>query len=372
MKLRQIIVLVIFLIINGLILAVLFMGPEDKEEEDKKKSSIQYFEATTVKNGVHIDHISSYGKITGAMAFDLSSEVRGKLLKGDVTFKPGVKFRKGQVICRVDNTDALYSLSARKSSFITLIANALPDIKLDFPKEYDKWLDYMTSLTLNRPIPTLPGWNSDQEKVFLASRNIISEYFGIKGNENTISKYVLVAPFSGMIQTTFANIHSNVTPGARLATLVETNNFELQAPFQMGEMRYVEKGDQGVLTDNDGREIGTAIVDRISDVVNQNTQSVDVYMKVIPHNNEYFYEGMFANLRMRIDSIPNSFELPRRAVNVDSVYLLQDSSLVRKHVSVERKKSNSIIVKGLNDGEMVVISRVENYVDTLKAAPIVR
>lgn len=372
MKIRQISVLLIFLLINGLIVWTLFGNKEEEKDENEKKSLLQYYEADYVKNQTHIAEITSYGQIKGATSFDLSSEVQGKLLQGNVRFKPGIKFTKGQVLCRVDNTDALYNLSARKASFITLIANALPDLRIDFPDEFEKWKSYMDRLTLNRPIPDLPAWSSDKEKVFLASRNIISEYFGIKGNENTISKYTLTAPFNGMIHTTFVDINANVSPGVRLATLVETKNFEMKAPFRLEEMPYINLGKTGQLTNNKGEVIGMATVDRISEIVNQNTQSVDVYLKVAPTENGYFYDGMFANLQIPTDSIYQSFELPRRAVHDDSVYVFMDSSLFKKHVTIARKKSNSIIIKGLNDGELVVTNRVEKYIDTLKSVPILR
>ena len=75
------------------------------------------------------------------------------------------------------------------------IACILPDIKIDFPESFQKYQDFFNSLKIDQPLPELPELDSDKEKVFLASRNILNDYFNIKSAEVRLSKYRLICTF---------------------------------------------------------------------------------------------------------------------------------------------------------------------------------
>ena len=205
MKIRHFVIIGSTALIIALMLAVI-RGNKGEESKKKKKARITYFAATFVKKDTFNYEIGSHGIVTALHEVPISAEVQGQMLPGNVPFRPGVSFRKGQTICKIDNEEYLYTLAARKSSFINLIASILPDIQLDYPNEKEKWEDYLSRIVLNQPLPQMPMWNSKKEKVFLSSRNITTEYFTIKGMEEKASKYVIRAPFDGIFVRMIVNL----------------------------------------------------------------------------------------------------------------------------------------------------------------------
>lgn len=352
-------------------------GNKGKETNKKKSERVTYYAAVPVKKDTFNYEIGSHGIVTALHEVPISAEVQGKMLPGSVPFRPGVSFKKGQVICKIDNEEYLYSLAARKSSFINLIATILPDIQLDFPEEKNKWEDYLSNIVLNKPLPQMPMWNSKKEKVFLASRNIITEYFTIKGMEEKASKYIITAPFDGIFVRTNTQVYATISPGVQLATIMQNDAFELKAPFQVDDLDSLNKGTKAKITNEKGKVIGYGKVDRIADLINANTQSVDVYFTIETFKDEKIRSGQYVNVSISTLKVPNVFEIPRKALVKDSVsrvyvYNKVDSVLTPKQVKVERTLKDSYLISGIQENLMLITDRVEEYSDTLKVGIVVQ
>ena len=59
---------------------------------------------------------------------------------------------------------------------MSLLSQQLSDLAVDFPQEADKWNAFFNRLSVDEDLPPLPAINSAKEKVYLAVRNVISEF----------------------------------------------------------------------------------------------------------------------------------------------------------------------------------------------------
>ena len=374
MKLRHIIIIAIFVGINLAVFFTLNYGGGEEKEEKQKEEFVQVLEARNVKNTKEQFEIVGYGTITSFNAVDISAEVQGKLFAGKQPLKPGVKIRKGQTIFSISDADAQYNLRSRKSGFINIIAQMLPDIRIDFASEYEKWSDYVASIKLNRELPTLPAWSSDKEKVFLATRNVLTEYFSIKSLEEQLSKYYIQAPYNCVITEVYVSEYSVVNPGAKIVRIAQTDNFELSVPVPVSSLDAIEVGTKGEVFSTGGELKGVATVVRISEVINKTTQSVNVYLRPKAIEGNRFIEGEY--VRVEIDEVGefSGIRLPRQAVSDGQVYTYKkaDSTLVPTKVSVLDVNENGVFVSGLQENETVIIQEVLNYADTLKYGILVK
>ncbi|MCB0479341.1 MAG: HlyD family efflux transporter periplasmic adaptor subunit [Crocinitomicaceae bacterium] len=370
MKKRQFIILgssfVIFLML------VFWVGSNKKMEKKKgkEKSNIKYYPVVKVENKDQQVNLISYGQISSYKSIDINSEVSGKLVRGNIELKPGVKFRQGQLIAFVENNEVWYNLAARKGSYINMVANILPDIKFDFPNEYSKWEKYMKSIKLNEDIPDLPKWNSEKEKVLLATKGVLAEYFSIKSLEANTQKYKIIAPFDGTILESYIDVGTNVNMGSRIIKIIHTGNYEVKVPMSMADLERLKEQKEVIISNSDGKEIGVGLMTRSTDVVNQQTQSIDVYFRIQPLEGEKLYNGMYINVSMKGDEIKDAVLLPRRSVNRGSVYVVADSSLVSKNIKVERYEGDSVYVSGLTNGDFVVLNSVQTVVDSIKVVGV--
>lgn len=376
MKLRHIIIIAVFILINGLIgMALLRGGKSSSKGEDKKVTVVI---PTVVAKQVHnVDetfNITAFGEVTAYNSIDVSAEVQGKLIKGKIELKPGVKFRKGDLLFKIKDTEAIYNIRSRKSSFINMIATILPDIKSDFPSEFDKWNNYINSIKLNKTLPTLPSWTSNKEKVFLSNRKILSEYFSIKSAEEQLTKYYVYAPFSGTIKDVFINEHSIVNPGGKVMTIVQTSNYELPLSIPLEQANEIKIGTQANIFTTTGELKATGKVIRISDVLNKQTQSITAFVKPKVLKNKHIIEGEYLKAELNLGSSFNGIRVPYPAISKNNtVYIYQaDSTFKPKNIQVLNENDKGIFISGLNDGETVILQEIFNYTDTSKFKVILK
>lgn len=375
MKLRHILIIAVFILFNVFVGWSLYLvGKKDKEEEKPKTIFVPTLTAAMVENKTEIMNVGGFGTITSFNAVDLACEVQGKLTAGKHNLKPGVKFKKGDLLFKINDTDAQYSLRARKSSFITIIANLLPDLRTDFPEEFDKWNNYINDIKLNENLPQLPSWKSSKEKIFISTRNVLTEYFNIKGLEEQLNKYNVYAPFSGVITDVYMNNYSVVNPGSRILRIVETDNFEVAVSIGAEQLDLVHVGAQTSIYSTEGILKGSGVVVRISEVINKNTQSVDVYVKPKSLDGYSFIEGEYIHVKIDQQDEQTGFRIPKEALTDDHVYVYSpsDSTLQPQVVQVVETNAEGVFVKGLKDNMIVVTQEVLNLTDTSKYQVLIK
>ena len=71
----------------------------------------------------------------------------GKILQGDVPFKEGQNFSKGDVLIKIYNNDAEASIKASRSNFLRTLSLILPDMMVDYPDSYPAWKDFFNLLS---------------------------------------------------------------------------------------------------------------------------------------------------------------------------------------------------------------------------------
>jgi multidrug efflux pump subunit AcrA (membrane-fusion protein) len=348
-------------------MTIIRLIPNGEEKEVEVSVVLPHVEVTDVKNAEEQFDITGYGTVSAFRSVDIATEVQGRLEEG-TSLKPGVKFRSGELIFKVNDTDARYAIRARKSSFINLVAGITPDIKTDYPDQLDKWQEYLESIRLDEPLPQLPSWKTEKEKIFLSTRNVLTEYFSIKSQEEQLKEYYVYAPFSGTISEVFLTDFSVVNPGVKVARLVETGNYEIPVSVPVGRLHLLEPGTRAMLYTTDGISRGEGKVLRISQVINQKTQSVDVFVKPTMSEGQAFFEGEYLEVRIEEKGTYNGFRLPHGAVDAGEVlvYNKKDSTLTARKVTVLDNNEEGIFVGGLENGQLVVTQTVEGYSEKTK------
>ncbi len=375
MKLRHGIIIGIFLLINIAVLSSLnFGGSKEKEEEKEDLVFVQNLSAVTVENKKEIFNVQGYGSVSSFNTVDVSSEVQGKLIQGKHDLKSGVKFSKGDLLYRVDDTEARYTLRSRKSNFLNILAVMMPDIQVDFASEFGKWENYIASVKLNEPLPQLPSWKSNKEKIFLSTRNVLTEYFSIKSAEEQLKKFSVRAPFSGMIKDVYIANHAVVNPGSRVMTIVQTGNFEIAVSIPAGQLDVISIGSECEVQTTTGELKGQGKVVRISDVINRNTQAVTVYVRPTPLEGKSFVEGEYLKVAIDAQGEFNGARIPQSSLmdNKVFVYSHKDSTLSEKEIVVLDKNQEGVFVSGLAPKETVITQEVLNFTDSTKYGVLIK
>jgi len=337
--------------------------PQQAKPEVKNYVKVKEFIPGTVETS-----IEAYGRVSSAQQISLIAEVGGKLIEGGVKLKEGESFVKGQVLCRIYDEEQKLNLKAQKSRFMNTLASILPDLKIDFSTSFDDWQRYFDQIKLDSKIPVLPEPKSSKEKTFLATRNILSDYYDIKSAEENLKKYTLYAPFTGSIRSVNFQIGSVVNSGTNIAELIRTDELELEIACEIRDIDFVQIGKKvDVIDEAVTYQKWEGKVSRIADFVDANTQSIGVFVTVKNKKRSEVREGSFLLASIPGKTVDGAIKVPRSIIkNKNEVFVVQNNLLKTKQVIVHKLDKNSAIISGLLTGDSFVVDMPSNASENMK------
>lgn len=332
-----------------------------------EKEIIRYVKAEPVKYGTIDGEIITSGRVYSKSEIVLSAEVSGKILSGNVPFKKGQKFRKGDLLLKIYDKEAGLSLKANKSSFLNSLAGLLPDLKIDYPDNYASWYNFFENIDIDKDLPNMPEIKSTKEKVFLASRNILSSYYNIKSAESTFKKHYLYAPFNGSITSVNVEVGGIAGMNTKLGNIINTRELEVEVPLVIEDAKWIKKGDKVIVKNDLGTESWNGFVARISGDLDVQTQSVSVFVEIINNQKTPLYKGQYLKAYFNTLKVSDVMEIPRNSVfNSDEVFLVEDDLLLKKSINVVKVNEKSVFINGLEEGTMVVVEPLINANENTK------
>lgn len=314
--------------------------------------------------------IEGSGRVIAANNVNISAEVSGDVIQGSVALKRGNSFSKGDLLFSIDKTEAEYNLYAQKSQFLTALAGILADLKIDYPEAYEKWQSYFESIEVDKPMPDLPETESSAEKTFLATKGILNQYYSIISTEERLEKYMVYAPYGGVIKEVFVEDGGTVNPGTAVINISSSNQVELEVPVKKEDLDIVKVGDLAMVNIASLDTFVPGTVNRISDIIDVRTQSFLAYVSVVDQSS-FLKEGMYTSVKIVGGVAESCMELPRKAIFEENfVYEIKDSLLLTKPIEVVRQGTRYSIIRGLPEGSLVVNDALVNAYDGMKVAPM--
>ena len=292
------------------------------------------------------------GELVAYEKIDLFSEVTGTLKGSQRPFKEGNRFKRGELLLELDDDEARLNLLSQKSVFLNTIASLMPDLKVDYADNYEQWERYFANFDIADSPAPLPDPATEREKRFVASRNLLNQYYSIKSAESRLGKYRITAPFSGVVTEASVNQGAVVRAGQKVGELMNTGRYELQATVPLSELHNLSIGQRVNLSTSGLEGQWTGKVSRISDQVDPLTQSVSVFIEV---RGEGLREGMY--LKGELNSIPleDVVKIPKNILlNQKAVYVIQDTQLIRVDVELLRIHGDTALITGLAEGTLLL------------------
>lgn len=369
MNKRQVIIVLIGIgfLVGSFALSSILGGMKEAPKKKPPKEIKKYVKTTPVVYGDVNTWITAHGRVSTAQTLDMIAEVSGIMKRGSVPLKAGQKFRKGTLLYSIDNTEVKLNINAQKSIFLRDLASILPDLKIDFSDNFDKWSSYFEAIDLEKNLPELPKHKSSKEKTFLATKNIFSSYYSIKSAEANLRKYHYYAPFNGSITVVNFQSGSYVNPGSKIANMVQSNNMEMKVDVSLKDINWVQNGAPVTITTDNNVNSWKGKVIRIGEVVNQQTQSIDVYV-AIEQGDSPIYDGIYLQAQIPGLQVKKSMVIPRNAIfNGNEVFVLEDTVLKVKEIKLHKLNPENAIFSGLDEGENLVVETLINAHNNMKA-----
>ncbi|MEM6767245.1 MAG: HlyD family efflux transporter periplasmic adaptor subunit [Bacteroidota bacterium] len=317
-----------------------------------------------VKNGKAATYLPITGRVIPKNTTQLYAEVQGKVKESGFLFKEGSSFSRGQALLSLDSDEFSLQVEAQRSAFLNILTGVMPDLKADYPDNFESWKAYIAAYKSGESLQSLPETLSEGERFFLTANQVYSTYFNIKAQEERLSKYVVRAPYSGMVTESRIDKGSLVSPGQQVGTIINNRQYELEAAVSVSLASQLAIGDKIRFTSNnmEGEWIGR--VSRMTDIVDVQTQNIPVYFTLTGKNLKggIYLEGQFQG-----SSFEEVVTIPSSALTRDGkVFILEDNTILGKKVETVEILSDSLIVSGLSNDDMVITNTFEVPVEGKK------
>ncbi|MEO1412013.1 MAG: HlyD family efflux transporter periplasmic adaptor subunit [Bacteroidota bacterium] len=303
------------------------------------------------------DHQRLSGRVIPSHQTQLVAEVAGRILPNSLSFKVGTHFSKDAVLLQLDQQEFLLQLEAQRSTFFQALTAMLPDLKSDYADHYATWLDYVQGYRAGAVLPPLPEAQSQEERFYLTSRQIYSQYYGIKAQEERLRKYTIRAPYAGIITATQIDLGSYANPGQPLGTIIHRYQYELETGVDLKVASTLRMGDRVTFRSNEmpGSWVGKVL--RNTNVVDPQTQNVSVFFRL---EGKGLRPGMYLEGAYHSQTLEDVVAIPNRVLARDqSVLLLRDDVIVRQAVEPVEYLGDSLLIRGLHDGDLLILNQFD-------------
>jgi membrane fusion protein, multidrug efflux system len=338
-----------------------------KEDSDPKISFRSKVVAATPAVLASIPlNITVSGRLQATNRLELYSEVTGVLLTKN--FREGQQFASGQVIASLDDAETRSALTAQRSSFMTLVNQAMADISLDYPADIEAWKSFVQNLNPTQTLPALPKLDNAQLKQFISGRNILTTYYNIQSQEARLRKHRIVAPYSGVLSEASIDPGTLVRAGQKIGTFVQLGGYELEAPVSRNDLKHLKVGSSVKLKSTELNKEFNGTVSRINSIINPTTQMVSVFLKV---NGAELREGLYLKAVINGGMETNAMMIDRNMLeDGKAIFTIKsDSTLVLTPIEVISFAEEKAIIKGIESGTLVPKKAISGAFEGMTVEP---
>lgn len=305
--------------------------------------------------------VTGPGRLSSVAEIDLVAEASGKIEAGNISLKKGAHFSEGDVLFVIYPDEDILSLKARKSQYLNALASILPDLSIDFPEEEERFTRFFSSISIDDPLPPFPEVKNDQLKIFLASRNVISEFYHIQRDELQLQRRIMVAPFNGTYKEVYMELGAYTNAGGRVARAIKTDELELRVPLERADASWMKIGDPVSIISEKRALSWNGRVIRKSQFVDENTQSQEIFVHIRNDGGQSLLAGEYLVASFPVRPIENAMEIPRNAVfNSNEVFVVQENRLKKEVINVVKVNQRTLIFNGLDEGDSLVVQQLIN------------
>lgn len=341
------------LLVFGAILVGNYIVGKKKKRKPKFSRIIKTVFVEKVQNKEIPITLTANGNLVAKNKVALFSEVQGVLKKQNKSFKAGTRYKKGQVLLNINSAEFYANLQAQRSNLFNLLASIMPDIRLDYPTEFEKWQNYLQQFDINKTTIVLPKTTTDKETYFISGRGITSSYYNIKNLEVKLSKYNIRAPFTGILTEALVSPGALVRNGQKLGEFIDESVYELEVTVNNNYANLLVVGNSVNLSNLEKTKNYTGKVVRVNGKVDLASQTIKVYIEVAHKD---LKEGMYleANLNAKVEK--DAIEISRKLlVDNSKIYTVKNDSILSLiTIKPVHFNSETLVLKGVENNTTIL------------------
>lgn len=312
-------------------------------------------ETEVVKKGDVSKIVSSTGKITAAEEVNISSDIMGKVIK--LYVKEGENVKAGQILAKLDDTDAMASYNKAISYYESQKTNYNLK-KSDFERK---------KVLFEKNLISRKEYEDAESALLIAENSLKQAEADVISSKNKLDKCTIIAPIDAIVTKIKVKEGENVitgtmnNPGTVLFVLSNINDIDLVADVNESEVPLISIGDSARM-DVDAfpdRKFSGYVYD-ISKYPTTTTTGVVTYpvkIRIIDKDIK-FYPGMTGNCEIIVDKKRDVLNIPLRALlkkKESGVFIYKNGiAKFNKLKTALIGDLNVEIIEGINEGDTII------------------
>ena len=337
-----------------LLLFIFTACKKDREEEIIRPVKIQEINSSQNEN-LNIDFPA---QISPTQKTILAFKYAGKIKS--INFESGDFVKKGQVIATIDDSDYKVNLEAFSKKYEA--ANAVV-------QNAEAQFSRAEKLYKGGAMPKKDYDNALMQKN-VAISTLKEASAGLENARNTLNDTKIIAPYDGYIDKKIVEVGAVVPEGGPVVSYISNDITDISVNASLKDIEYIKNASDINFKDNSTEKIYTLKVKSIA----QNPDSINLTYPVTftflnLEKDEKFLSGQTGTVTISVKNNENpEILIPLNALfedNGSNVYLFKNGIAVKTAVEIgELRETNKIsIVKGLKNGDKVIVAGVSKLVD---------
>lgn len=280
------------------------------------------------------------GIIKPSLVEEVQLKVNGKIDKDNRTLAVGSRFKKNEILVKVERLEALYGLLSARSEFKGLIQKMILTINDNFPSESNKWKHFENQIQRTLPLPTLPKVKTKNEEELLNSLSIYSQYYNTKKLERKAEDYIYIAPFDGTILESSVRAGSNISEGKTILKLAKNNSLYVISHISLNDIDRIKKSDTVYVKSREGNTLARGMFLKTGTHLSDSS-TMEVYYSIYSQEQNLLNQFAYISIEGSPTTIPTS------AIKNDSIEIYSHNKPFKLKVKTIASNGDSSIVEDL-------------------------
>ena len=314
--------------------------------------------------------VSAMGTVTPAREIVLESRVAGEIIDTHPEFTAGGYLEKGSVVLRIDPQDYELALTLAKAR-VKDAESKLKILEAEAAAAKDEWraINRNRSKKNNKPSPLL----IKKPQLSAAQAMLIAEKSDVKKARLNLSRTKILAPFNAIVRAKHVDIGSQVSGQDRLADLVGTDEYWVQASMPVDRLNWImiprttgETGSKVRIFYRKGIELTGTVTKLLGELEAEGRMAhvlVEIKdplgLKSPGQQKPPLLIGEYVRMEIEGRQLENVYRIPRTALRDNTRIWLtskDDKLEIREVQTLWRDEQSVLLTDGLQPGEQLIIS----------------
>jgi membrane fusion protein (multidrug efflux system) len=317
---------------------------------DAQKVTLEFLPADllTLKPAALVRTLPLTGTLAALNEATLKAKVAGELV--ELSVREGESVKRGQTLARIDQTEVLARVAARKADVAAARAQL---VWAEKNRNTQKAL-------LDKSFISQNAFDNVQSSHDVAIAKLGAAEADLVMAQKSLGDSVLVAPMNGIVAQRHAQPGERVPLDAKVITVVDLTRLELAASVPAANIAQVRIGQSvGFRVDGFGEREFSGRIERINPATTAGSRAITVYA-VIDNPQSVLRSGLFAQGGVILERIENALAMPASALREEAgqsfVYVIEGGTLRKRIVKAGAGDGagNLPVLEGLREGDVIV------------------